>query len=189
MADGKTMSIGKLKDLATASGDLETERFKFEEQRSQRESELIRAQQELQTILSALPKTALKPEILEQARARHESTLTRERARTLEVIPEWRDNDRRTQDLAGMVEWLKGYGFPASYLQSVYDHRTVRFIRDNWLRAERVRKALEQVEKHKPSTPAKGKPNGRAPAKPAAARSQPQPSSSTEARYAGLLDS
>lgn len=186
MSDGTTMPLGKLKDAAAAARDLETDRFKFEESRSQRESDLLRAQSELQELVAALPKTALKPEILEVLRTRHENTLKRERSRTLEAIPEWQDETRREQDVSGMVEWLKSYGFPENYLASVYDHRAVRFIRDNWQRAMRVQKAMEQLERQRSRTPSKGSAQGKSPA-PNKSNGKAKPSN-TESKYAALLD-
>lgn len=185
-ADGKTKTLGQLKDAAAKEGDLSVRELAFEESRSRQEGELLRAQSELRELVAALPKTAVKPEVLETIRQKHEAVLKRERARTLEVIPEWQDEAKRTEEIAGIVEHLKGYGFPANYLQSVFDHRTLKYIRENWQREQRIRKALEQVEAMKPKTPAKSKPHGAAP-KPADRR-VPQ-SSDRRSQLLNLLNS
>lgn len=162
MSDGKSRTLGQLKDLAAKEGDLSVRELAFEETRSRRESDLMRAQSELRELVAALPKSAVKPEVLEAIRTKHEAVLKRERAQTLEVIPEWNDEAKRTEEIAGIVEHLKGYGFPANYLQSVFDHRTIRYIRDNWRREVRIQKALEQVEAVRPKPTPKSTPNGAA---------------------------
>jgi len=154
LASGKSMTLGKLKDAAARDGDVTVRELAFEESRTRKESELLRAQAELRELVQALPPNAVKPEVVEALRKRHDNYLTTERARTLEVIPEWQDEDRRAVEIEQLVEHLKGYGFPSSYLQTVHDHRILKYIRDNWQRAERIRRALEQVESGKPSTPA-----------------------------------
>lgn len=187
MADGKTKTLGQLKDAAAKEGDLSVRELAFEEDRSRQEGELLRAQSELRELVAALPKSAVKPEVLDTIRQKHELVLKRERAKTLEVIPEWQDETKRTEEIAGIVEHLKGYGFPANYLQSVFDHRTLKYIRDNWQREQRIRKALEQVEAMKPRTPAKSKPNGAAP-KPAESRA-PRQTQDNRSRLLNLLNS
>jgi hypothetical protein len=121
------------------------------------EADFTRGQQELQALMTALPKTELKPETLEEIRKRHEATLKVERTKTLEVIPEWRDEAIRKQDITGMVEHLTGYGLPATYLQTVSDHRVMKYVRDNYLRKQRLEKALALVQEQKPSSLGKGK--------------------------------
>lgn len=166
MSDGKTMSLGQLKDAAAKQGDFTVRELAFEEQRTRQEGELLRAQGELRELIAALPQSAIKPETLELIRQKHEANLKRERTKTLEVIPEWSDETKRTEEIGGIVEHLKDYGFPANYLQSVYDHRTLKYIRDNYLREQRIRKALEQVQATSPLSTPKSKTNGAAPKKP-----------------------
>jgi hypothetical protein len=186
MANGESLTLGEIKDLAAGSGDLTEREMRFEEDRSRREGELLRAQSELQTLIAALPKGAIKPEVLEAVQARHTATLKRERELTLDVIPEWRDEAKRTEEITGMIEHLKGYGFPENYLGTLTDHRSLRYVRDNWRREQRVRKALEQVGKGAPPATGKSKPSGRAPALPAPTR--PTKGSDPRSRLLALLN-
>jgi hypothetical protein len=166
MSSGEPMTLGKLKDLAAESGDLSEREIRFEEDRTRRENELAAAKAELQDLVAALPREALKPEILDKLKRRRDEYTRREKAQTLDAIPEWRDEATRTEEIGGMLEHLKGYGFPESYLGSIIDHRTLRYIRDNWRREQRIRRALDQVEKGKPPKSARSAPAGSAPAKP-----------------------
>src|SRR5690606_25311843 len=113
----------------------------------------------LQTLLSSLPPSAIKPEVLEVARQKHAQALRMERQKTLEVIPEWQDESRREEELTGIVDHLNDYGFPKNYLETVYDHRTMRYIRDNYLREQRIRKALGQVKEVKTNPMARSRKN------------------------------
>jgi hypothetical protein len=167
MSNGKSMTLGQLKDAAAKQDDVTLRELSFEEDRSRKEGELLRAQNELRELMATLPKTAIKPEVLEAIRQKHEGTMKRERERTLEVIPEWRNEAKRTEEIEGIVEHLKEYGFPANYLQTVVDHRTLRYIRESYMREQRLRRALDMV-KQAPSAPAtKSKPG--APRKPSTA--------------------
>jgi hypothetical protein len=154
----KGLTLGKLKDHMVERENFTTRSLKLEEDAAQKEAEFERANLELQTLLGALPKDAIKPEIREAVRQKHEATLKIERERTLQTIPEWKDEKVRTEELAGMVEHLTGFGFPASYLKSVTDHRALKFIRASWQRETRLRKALELVTEKKPANLGKGKP-------------------------------
>lgn len=166
MANGETRTLGQLKDLVSKQDDFTVRELAFEEERQSRDADFLRAQQEFQELLGSLPRNALKPEMLEKVRQKHEATLTRERAKTLEAIPEWRDEAKRTEEISGIVEHLEGYGFPKNYLTSIYDHRTLRYIRDNFQREQRIRRALEAVQRENPGKTSKSKPTGTAPKKP-----------------------
>jgi hypothetical protein len=97
--------------------------------------------------------------VVEAFRQKHEATVQQERQRTLEVIPEWKDEARRTEEITGIVEHLGSYGFPKNYLSSVVDHRTIKYIRENFLREQRLRRALEQVKQAPASATPKSKPS------------------------------
>lgn len=165
MADGKSMSLGKLKDLGSKEGDLSVRELAIEETRTKKEAEILQSQEELNQLISALPRDTLKPEVINAIRRKQEVYLSQERRKTLEFIPEWNDESKRTEELTGIVEHLKGYGFPQQFLQTIHDARALKYIRENFLREQRLRKALEQVKPAKPATTSKSKPNG-APKKP-----------------------
>jgi|AP12_2_1047962.scaffolds.fasta_scaffold04375_3 hypothetical protein len=161
--EGESFTLGQLKDEQQKRSEFTVRELAFEEQRSKREAELMRAQAELEEIMAHLPKEALKSDNLRAAATRLEARASKERARTLDVIPEWRDESRRTSDLAAMVEHLKGYGFPTTFLTTINDHRTVRYIRENWLRQQRIENALAMVEQQHGKHRQQSKPNGSSP--------------------------
>lgn len=173
-ADGKPVTVEMLKDHHAKRSEFSVAQLTWEEERTRQQSDLVRANSELRELLAALPQKAIDPKVLESVRNKHDATLKRERARTLEVIPAWKDEAKRTEEIGGMEDFLKRYGYPPGHLGTIYDHRALLMIRDAWRRELRVKAALEQVEKIDTTpTPKPGKPaGGKAPGKP---RSGPLP--------------
>lgn len=165
LPNGKSMTLGALKDAAAAQGDFSVRELEFETRRTRQEGELLTAQQELRELYAALPEAARKPELLETVRRKTAARLKAERERTLMMIPEWEHEERRTQDMAGMVTHLKEFGFPANYLEGVSDHRVIKYMRDNWILSERVKKALEAAKEETPEPQARGRANRKPPKK------------------------
>lgn len=163
--DGTPVTVEHLKDHYAKQGDLTLRELEFEERRTKQESELMQAQEDLRELMASLPEKAIKPEVLQKVREKHDAQMNLERKRTLEVIPEWNDEDVRTRDIEGMAEHLKQYGYPANQLERIADHRQIKYIRDNWQREQRIRKALEKVKAGKPNPTSKQKPAGKAPSK------------------------
>jgi hypothetical protein len=163
LPSGKSMTLGQLKDAAVQQGDFSVRELEFEQRRTRQEGELLRTQEELREVFAALPEAARKPELMEKVRKKAEARLKVERERTLYVIPEWEHEERRTQDMAGMIEHLKTFGFPANYLEGVSDHRVVKYIRDMWILHDRVNKALEAAREEKPGAHSKANTSGRKP--------------------------
>lgn len=153
--DGDAITIEQLKDMHKGKSEFELNQLEWEEQRIAQEQELTRARAELQELFAVLPQKAIKPELLEKIRSKHNAQVVKEREKTMQLIPVWKDEKVREADIAGMAEHLQGYGFPVDYLQSIVSAQQTKYIRDNWQREVRVRKALEQVRAGKPGkTPA-----------------------------------
>lgn len=162
---GEAITIEALKDLYAKRGEIELEAIEFEERRTSEEQKLLQAQSELREILAALPKGAVKPEVLERIRSKHAEQTALEQQRTLEVIPAWKDDKIREQEMIGMTRHLTAYGYPVNYLASVVDHKQMKYIRDNWQREQRIQKALEAVKAGKPNPTTRQKPAASAPKK------------------------
>jgi hypothetical protein len=156
----KGLTLGQLKDHMAERENFTTRSLQFEEDAARKDAEFGRATLELQTLLAALPKDALKPEVREAIRQKTEAAERIEIERTLQVIPEWSDVNVRTTDVRGMIEHLSGYGFEPNYLAKVKDHRTLKFIRASWQREQRIQKALALVSEKKPGALGNSKPNG-----------------------------
>jgi hypothetical protein len=165
-ADGKPVTVEMLKDHHSKRSDFTVAQVKWEEEKTRQQADLVRGNTELRELIAAIPRDKLDPKVLEAVRGKVEESGKRERARTLEVIAEWRDAETMTKDLTGMGEWLKGYGFPADYLKTVVDHRALLMMRDAWKRDLRIKAALEEIERESPTATGKGKPTGKAPSKP-----------------------
>lgn len=172
--DGEPVTIEQLKDGHAEVTELGLLKAEWEETKTQQEQDLMRAQSELQEILQALPKNAVKPEILEKIRAKSEATTTLERAKTLQVIPEWKNAETRETDIAGMTEHLQGYGYPIGYLANVVDHRQLKYIRDSWQREQRMRAAIAAVRAGKPGKTPASKQQKKAPIKTAVSDVKPR---------------
>lgn len=156
----EALTIGELKDKVGELVGFEQRVTQFDLRRIEQEGQLLRAQQQVQDILSMLPPEAIKPEVLKKLRDRQEGVARRERAATLDAIPDWRDEDRRLQEIEGINEMLSDYGFDESFLPTVVDHRAMKFIRDMFLMRSRIKKSLELVRNGgKPGQRPSGKPN------------------------------
>lgn len=156
----EALTIGQLKDRVGELVDFETREAQFEQRRIKSEGDLLRAQAEMRDLLGMVPKEHITPEIIDKLRKRHDDTMRRERALTLDHIPEWRDETKRTEDLQGMIDLLSDYGFDESFITTVQDHRAIKFIRDMYLRDKRIKAALAKVttpegKGHRPSSKTK----------------------------------
>ena len=163
--DGSPVTIEALKDHYAKQGDLSLREIEFEERRTQQESSLLQAQEELRELMASLPERAIQPEVLQKIRDKAAATRALENQRTLEVISEWNDEAVRAKDIQGMVEHLQQYGYPVNHLEHVSDHRQMRYIRDNWQREQRIRTALAKVRAGKPNPTTAQKPADKAPQK------------------------
>ena len=163
--DGTPVTVENLKDYYGKQADVTLREIEFEERRTKQESDLLQAQAELRELMAELPEKAIKPEVLQKVRAKHDAQVKIERQRTLEVIPEWQEQKTRETDIEGMAEHLKQYGYPVDHLERVADHRMIKYIRDNWKRELRIRKALEAVKAGKPNPTSRQKPAAKAPQK------------------------
>jgi hypothetical protein len=146
------LTLGELKDRVGELVELETREAQFDQRRVKAEGELLRAQTEMRELMALIPKEQLTPAVLDKVRQKHEATMNRERQATLEHIPEWRDEKRRTEDISGMIELLEDYGLGGTFLSTVVDHRALKFIRDSYLRDKRIKEALARVKSGKPVT-------------------------------------
>lgn len=157
MADGKAVKLGELKDAFAAQEEVTRRELEIEERRAKYDAELTRAKSELETLMAGLPKEALKPEVLDRIRKDALASRERERVATLEAIPEWSDEARRTNELKGIVEMMTDYGFPPNYLERNLDHRIIRLVRDSYLRKVRIERALAGVKKVQPTSTGKSR--------------------------------
>lgn len=140
------MTLGKLKDRFGDWASLEADRLAFSEERVQKEAALTVQQQELRELLSFLPKEALKPELFQKAAARVAERNKQLDAQVPALIPEWKDETKRTADQTAIAKMLEGYGLTAPEVKAIRDPRLLKFMRDAMQRAELVRKALEAVK-------------------------------------------
>lgn len=164
--EGKTMTLGALKDLASKQDDFTVRELEFSERVSKTEAEWTRQQQEMQALISSLDPKAVTPEVRERMRGKVEAELKRERVLTLQTIPEWQNETVRNAELASMVEYLRDFGIPDSFLLSGASHKLFRMVRDATLRKQRFEKAMANIkEVKKPSTTGRSSAGNGAPRK------------------------
>ena len=163
--DGTPITVENLKDFHAKQEDVALREIEFEERKTEQEAALMRAQEEIQELLAALPEKAIAPQILEKIRAKGEARRLLENKKTLEVIPEWNDENTRTGDIEKMSNHLREYGYPVNFLESIQDHRMMKYIRDNMRRQERIKAALDKVRSGKPNPTKPTKVTGNAPKK------------------------
>lgn len=176
MADGKTMTIGELKDAVAKQDDLSVRELELEERKAKLEAEITRERADLEALVKLIDPKALTPQFVEEVKRRAADEAKREMQATLELIPEWQNADVREKELAGMVEYLKGFGIPPTFLSAAPNHKLFRLVRDAWQRKTRVEAALAKLTPVKRDTTAgKSRPTGSAPRKPTA----PAPSLNT----------
>ena len=161
--DRSVKKLGELKDYFSAQDDHSLERLEWEERRDREQASVARERAELAELLSAVPRDKLDPRVLETVRKKIDATISAERRKTLDRIPQWGDDNTRTVELTGIAEHLADYGFPASALQGITDHRMLAYMRDNWLRMTRLQTALEKVKQVRTPQPGRAKANTSAP--------------------------
>ena len=163
--DGTPLTIENLKDAHGEKVDFSMREIEFEERRTKQESELMQAQEEMRELMAALPAKAIAPEVLQKIRNKQDAQGALERKLTLQVIPGWNDATVRKAEIDAMSVHMKQYGFAESHLARITDHRQIKYIRDNWQREQRIRKALAAVKPGKPNPTSKTKPAAKAPQK------------------------
>lgn len=161
------VTIGELADFAKDRGQFEIDRLTFEDKRQKGEADLMRGAQQLQELVALIPKNQLKPELFQRLKERIDERATQERGLTLNVIPDWKDETVEETERAAMTEHLSAYGFTSNYLDTVQDHRTLKFIRDSWKRQQAMERAISMMEKKKRDGQKPGGGTGKAPVKPA----------------------
>lgn len=151
------VSLGELKDAFQESQDIDFERIEWGETKAKEEQNLARARKELETLVSLIPKDSLKKEQVEAAQNIVKGQLERARADVLKRIPEWDDLETRKEDIKNIdKDHLAKYGIKVAELT---DPRLVHYIRNNWLREQRIEQALakiRKVEKGKTPEPSAG---------------------------------
>jgi hypothetical protein len=126
--------------------DLDTRETQFEQRRIESEGELLKAQTFMRGVLSEIPRQHLSKELVAKVENQHRVTMQRERELTLQHIPEWRTDKNEQDDRIKINAMLSNYGFGPEFLETVTDHRAIKFIRDMAIRDARIREALAKVQ-------------------------------------------
>lgn len=183
---GKKVTLGSLKDMADKSEDFTVRELALAEKAAKQEAEWTRSQTEFAELMSSLDPKAITPQVREKVRAKVEASVKRERELILSTIPEWQNATVRDAELGAMVEYLRDFGLPESFLTTTMHHKLFRMVRDATLRKQRHERALAQVVPvKKPSTTGKSGAGNGAPRKPTV--SQPKRSEGMQERFRQIL--
>ena len=188
MADGRTMTLGKLKDVGAIQDQLTVREVQFAERVGKQEAEWTRQQAEFSQLVSMIDPKALTPEMRKKAAAAVTESNKRERGEVMRLIPEWSNQELREAELEGMVSLLADYGIGESFLTANLSSKLMRFVRDAYLRKARIERALASVTpvKKPPSTTGKSGASGKPPRAPQHAPRRQQ--SGMQERFRQILE-
>ena len=158
--EDRSVKLGELADLAKDKGQFELDRVELAETKRKQEAKFMRAQQQLSEIINLLPARAVSKDLVNKVAEKMAADQERERTLTLSAIPEWQDEAVETTERQAIQTSLSEYGFSDGYLDSVHDHKTLKYIRDNWQRQQRMERALAAMRKRTPQAQRPGKPAG-----------------------------
>lgn len=144
------VSIGELKDAYQNQQDLDYREIEFGERKATEEQELARARQELEVLVSLVPKETLKPEQVTAAAKVVQEQLNRAKADLVRRVPEWEDVELRKKEGAEIDKYLADYGVK---LSSIRDPAVIHYIRNSWMQDKRIKSALAKIKKSETNTP------------------------------------
>lgn len=134
------VTLGELRRGYLGADALRRERDSFAEEREVQTLENMHSRRFFERLATQLapyvPREA--GQILEAERGRR---LERERALLYAAVPEWKDAARHAADRNTMIEFLKPWGFTASDVGAIDDHRIAHFVRDMMNKDRRARDA------------------------------------------------
>ena len=157
---GDPVTLGTIKDKLQDAERIRGRETEIEEAGLDQENALMRARQELRAIVAVLPE--ITPELAQQAQVHLDNQQKVERVSLLDAVPAWRDATVKAADSERIVEHLKPYGFKAVDLAAVYDHRLLKYVRDNMLREQKFKAARDSLKPNGKNR-ASNKPTGKRP--------------------------
>lgn len=129
MGEGKSMSLGELKDLARQAQTDGQQLRDLQQNLDDREADILTRRHQVTQILDALG-GQVPPHVAQQMgelQARH---IEREREALQAAIPTWSNPAAYQADKSAMIDFIGRYGFGVRDLESVTDHRFLKMIRD-----------------------------------------------------------
>jgi hypothetical protein len=152
MGENEFVSLSELKDAHKNKLQHALDVLAWTDAKMKKEGDFTRAQSELADILSGVPKEALEPKMLERMQQRNAERMEREREQLMGKVPEWKEDTRRKTELASIAKSLESYGFDSQFLSGINDHRLMHYMRDNWIREQRINDALAAIKELKPKS-------------------------------------
>jgi len=144
--DGETMTLGQLKDMAKEAGDLNVARMQLDEQVEAQRVATRRDREDLENLVSMIPREMLTQAMIERARSAGEEYKTEQGRLLNELVPEWRDTASYTADRGEILEHVKKHGWTEDDLNGVYDARLLAYFRRQAKREARTTQLLEKMK-------------------------------------------
>lgn len=144
------VSIGELKDAYQNAQDLDYREIEFGERKATEEQAMARARQELEVLVSLVPKETLKPEQVKAAAKVVQDQLDRAKVELVRRVPEWEDVELRKKEGGEIDKYLADYGIK---LSTIRDPAVIHYIRNAWMQDKRIKSALDKIKKSETNTP------------------------------------
>lgn len=141
----KVATLGDLKDSFKKFEVMQKGQADFEDNKTRSENEMMIARRQIESLVQLGAKSgALTPELVDMVDKQHLETVNRERNALYNVIPEWKDNTTRQTDLDAIVNVMSSYGFSRNDVESVLDHRLLKFVHDMTKRTNMISDARKK---------------------------------------------
>lgn len=152
-----TVTLGELKDGHHELEKLRGEHAEFETRKTTQENETMVAKRQIEQLVELGVRTnSLHPEVIQRLETMHEETVTRERRAVFSVLPEWKDDVKRSADFEVIHEYANKYGFSRVEVEAVLDHRHLKMLRDASQRENQIKNAIPPKEHKLPADTGKG---------------------------------
>jgi hypothetical protein len=129
MGDGKTVTLGEMKDAFKAYGPVKEAEARNRSDRQDFEKQVLKTRSDLSAIIAAIP-PQIRDHVVRAARERNASWEQEQEKLALETMPELGDSDKRAKFRQMLVEDGAEYGFSEQEITYTQDARTLRWMRD-----------------------------------------------------------
>ena len=146
---GEPLSLGDFKDAGKILRDVRDAKNDLAEKRVTFENETMQQRQTLQAAIGKIPPELLTPELIDTVQREHSLYVQGERDALLKVRPDLGDAAKWGKIRPMIEAHLAPYGFRASEIENIIDHRLAKYVIDNAEREVRTRELVKVAGKQK----------------------------------------
>ena len=140
-------TIGELKDFYVENSGKIEDLNTLEEQKLNLRTEVIKTQKQIDAIVKSLPREVLTPEYQEAVTGFMQERGRQENEKLLNAMPEWANEPTFHKDRDAMTATLQEFGFDASELGLIQDHRYILML--NAFSQLKAKQSLAAIEAKK----------------------------------------